>query len=175
MEMASRGDHQGPRVRCVPALLLLGHGAHTRGYTTKSKDLGKAARAARKHRAKSQWAGWKEPKRAKANKAGQGENTSPPATHQHPAYSARIVNRGRQHVRTRHQHPPKPARFSKNIFLVATCPFCSWQGPQLSPGCLAQGTTEKDGSPFQRRVTKGWAMPRMPSPLPRAGSPSLLQ
>lgn len=50
--MASRGDHQGPWVRCVPALLLLGHGTHTRGYTTKSKDLGKSSQDSKETRGK---------------------------------------------------------------------------------------------------------------------------
>ena len=142
----------------------------------RAKIWEKAARAARKHGAKPLGEGWKDPKRAEANKAEQvqGGKAAPPAPHQHPAYSIWIVNRGRQHVRMCCQHPPKPARFSKSLSPMAACPFCAWQGPPTLAR-LPSPEDQKGWSPFQGRGTKGLAHVQDAFPSSQGRQPPLLQ
>lgn len=144
--MASRGDHQGPWVRHVSALLLLGHGTCTSGSITKNKDLGK--KAARKHGAKPLGKGWKEPKRAEADRAGhvQGGKAAPPAPHQHPTDGLWRVNRGRQrNGRMCCQHPPKPAGKS----------LCARQGPPTLTRLLSPRDGQKGWSSRSEERAKG--------------------
>lgn len=143
--MASRGDHQGPWVRHVSALLLLGRGTRTSGSITKNKDLGK--KAARKHGAKPLGEGWKEPKRAEADRAGhvQGEKQ----LHQLPT-STQLTACG-EPTEEGNAMVGCAVSILQNLPAKASVPG---RVPPLSQGCSAQGTAEKDSPPSQRREPK---------------------
>lgn len=158
MEMDCRGDHQSPWV----TMLLLGHGAHTTGSTTKSKDVGKGRE---EHKASCHEQAGRSPKEQRLLRYSRfrEEKASSSATHRHPAYSTWTVKRGRQrNVRTHHQHPPETPPHG-------CLPFRGLADPQLS--LTAQGTTGKDGPCLQERDKRtGHAQAAFPSA--RAGSPS---
>jgi len=175
--MASSGDHQGPWVRHIPALPLPGHGAHTSASTTKSRDLGKSSQGIKETQRKAIGRGLERAQKGRGQHSRAGSGRKSVSSSSPPAPSLQHMDsRGRQHVRTCHQHPPngilptlhllsssaKPSSFSNSLSPTANCPFSAWQSPipppQLSPGCLAQGTPEKHGPPSQRRGTGSQSM-----------------
>lgn len=85
METASRGDHRGSWVRHIPALLLLGCGAHTSRSNTKSKDLEKSSQSSKETWGKAAVSGLEgaQKGRGQRGRAGSGKKSistsSPPA------------------------------------------------------------------------------------------------
>lgn len=114
--MACKGDHQGPRVRHIPTLLLLGHRECTRGTTTKSKGLGKRSQSSKEPQGQISVSRPK-PKRI-SFLSRQSRSREEKHPQQLPTQQHRDSNQRRQHhIRTCHQHPPR-------TFWVQQKPLC---------------------------------------------------
>lgn len=138
--MAFRGGHQGPWVRHIPALLLLGYGAHTRGSTTKSKDQRKSSQGSKETWGKAIGRRLQGAQRAEANKAeqiqeGQSISTSTQPTEEGNTTlgcTVSILQNLPGLTKASSPGPPAPLHLAH---------------PQLPPGCRALGTTGKDAPP----------------------------
>lgn len=96
--------------------------------------------------------------RGQQSRAGSGRTKQ---LQQHPAYSTRTVNRGRQHDIRRHcQRPPKPARVNKSLFPRAACP----SAPGASPACTRLPSTRDHGEGCSSLPPRGGGQRDRPCP-----------
>lgn len=142
--MASRGDHRGPRMRRIPALFLLGHEAHTRGVTTKSKDLGKCGQGSKRTRDKAIEGGLEGAQKGRGQQSGASPRRQGSPTSTQPTANGQQTEEGNTTLRhtisilQTHQ-------IQQKSLPQGHLPLLCLARPQLSPGFPAQVTTEKDG------------------------------